>query len=38
MRIAVAASPEVAIPTLEALRASDHQLIRVISQPDKPAG
>lgn len=38
MRIAVAASPEVAIPTLEALRNSEHQLIRVISQPDKPAG
>ncbi len=38
MRIAVAASPEVAIPTLEALRNSAHQLIRVISQPDKPAG
>ena len=38
MHIAVAASPEVAIPTLEALRNSNHQLIRVISQPDKPAG
>jgi methionyl-tRNA formyltransferase len=38
MRIAVAASPEVAIPTLEALRNSEYQLIRVISQPDKPAG
>ena len=38
MRIAVAASPEVAIPTLEALRSSPHQLVRVISQPDKPAG
>lgn len=38
MRIAVAASPAVAIPTLEALRNSEHQLIRVISQPDKPAG
>ena len=38
MRIAVAASPEVAIPTLTALRDSSHQLIRVISQPDKPAG
>lgn len=38
MRIAVAASPEVAIPTIEALRDSKHQLIRVISQPDKPAG
>lgn len=38
MRIAVAASPEVAIPTLEAIRNSAHQLLRVISQPDRPAG
>lgn len=38
MRLAVAASPEVAIPTLEALVKSQHQLLRVISQPDKPAG
>ncbi len=38
MRLAVAASPEVALPTLEALRNSEHQLVRVISQPDRPAG
>jgi methionyl-tRNA formyltransferase len=38
MRLAVAASPEVALPTLTALAESSHQLIRVISQPDKPAG
>lgn len=38
MRIAVAASPEVAIPSLQALVASKHSLVRVISQPDKPAG
>lgn len=38
MRLAVAASPEVAIPTLEALAASSHELVRIISQPDKPAG
>ena len=38
MRLAVAASPEVAIPTLEALLTSEHQLIKVISQPDRPAG
>lgn len=38
MRIAVAASPEVAIPTIEAIMSSSHQLVRVISQPDKPAG
>ncbi len=38
MKLAVAASPEVAIPTLVALLDSKHSLIRVISQPDKPAG
>jgi methionyl-tRNA formyltransferase len=38
VRIAVAASPEVAIPSLEAIAASSHQLVRVISQPDRPAG
>ena len=38
MRLAVAASPEVAIPTLQALLASDHLLVKVISQPDRPAG
>ena len=38
MRLAVAASPEVAIPTLEALLSSGHELVRVISQPDRPAG
>ncbi len=38
MRIAVAASPEVAIPSLEALVKSQHTVVRVISQPDKPAG
>jgi len=38
VRIAVAASPQVAIPTIEALRGSTHELVRVISQPDRPAG
>jgi methionyl-tRNA formyltransferase len=38
MRIAVAASPKVAIPTLEAIKASSHELVRVFSQPDRPAG
>lgn len=38
MRVAVAASPQVAIPTIEALRNSPHELVRVISQPDRPAG
>lgn len=38
MLIAVAASPTVAIPTLISLRDGDHELIRIISQPDRPAG
>lgn len=38
MRIAVAATPEVAIPTLEALRLSSHELAFVITRADAPAG
>jgi methionyl-tRNA formyltransferase len=38
MRIGVAATPEVAIPTLDWLVASEHELVLVITQPDKPAG
>ena len=38
MQIAVAATPEVALPTLEALLGSDHDLFSVITQPDRPAG
>jgi methionyl-tRNA formyltransferase len=38
VRIAVAATPGVAIPTLEWLLASEHQLDLVITQPDRPSG
>jgi len=38
VRIAVAATPEVAIPTLEALRLSSHELAFVITRADAPAG
>ncbi|MDA2962792.1 MAG: methionyl-tRNA formyltransferase [Actinomycetota bacterium] len=38
MRIGVAATPEVAIPTLHWLRGSDHEIIRVISRPDRRTG
>lgn len=38
MRIAVAATPEVAIPTLDALLASEHELVCVITRPDALAG
>ena len=38
MQIAVAATPEVALPTLQALLESEHDLVSVITQPDRPAG
>ena len=34
----VAATPEVAIPSLDALLASKHELLSVITQPDRPSG
>ena len=38
MRIGVAATPSVAIPTLDWLRDSNHELSLVITRPDKPSG
>lgn len=38
MRIGVAATPDVAIPTLNWLLSSEHEIALVISQPDRPAG
>jgi methionyl-tRNA formyltransferase len=38
LRIAVAATPEVAIDSLNALRNSEFELALVITQPDRPAG
>jgi len=38
VKIAVAASPEVAIPTLEYLRSSKHELALIISRPDSQVG
>ena len=38
MRIAVAASPEAAIPTLKWIKDSTHTLVRVFSQPDRESG
>ena len=38
MKIAVAASPEVAIPTLEYLLASNHDLALILSRPDSQVG
>jgi methionyl-tRNA formyltransferase len=38
VRICIAATPSVAIPTLEAILASDHEIVSVITRPDAPAG
>jgi len=38
MRLGVAATPEVAIPTLEWLHSSKHAIELIITQPDKPSG
>jgi methionyl-tRNA formyltransferase len=38
VRLAVAATPDVAIPTLDALLESAHHIVAVITQPDRPAG
>jgi len=38
VRLGVAATPDVAIPTLNWLLDSEHELALIITQPDKPAG
>ena len=38
MRIAFAGSPAAALPTLEWLSGSKHELVRIFTQPDRPAG
>ena len=38
MRVVVAATAEVAIPTLEWLKESEHELLRVVTTPDSKAG
>lgn len=38
MRIAFAGTPLVAVPTLTALLASDHEVVLVVTRPDAPAG
>ena len=38
MRIGVAATPDVAIPTLNWLLQSEHEVSLIITQPDRPAG
>lgn len=38
MRVVFAGTPEVALPSLEALLASPHQVAAVVTRPDAPAG
>ena len=38
LRVAFAGTPEFAVPTLQALMRSPHQLVGVLTQPDRPRG
>ncbi len=38
MRIVFAGTPQVALPSLEALLASDHEVVAVLTRPDAPSG
>jgi len=38
VRVVFAGTPEVAVPALEAIAASDHELVGVVTRPDAPAG
>ncbi|HEX6151250.1 methionyl-tRNA formyltransferase [Nocardioides sp.] len=38
MRVVFAGTPEVALPSLEAIAASGHELVAVLTRPDAPAG
>ncbi|WP_340540036.1 methionyl-tRNA formyltransferase [Nocardioides sp. GXZ039] len=38
MRVVFAGTPEVAVPSLEAIAASEHELVGVVTRPDAPAG
>jgi len=38
MRVVFAGTPEVALPSLEAVAASSHELVGVVTRPDAPAG
>lgn len=38
MRVVFAGTPEVAVPVLDAIAASAHQLVGVVTRPDAPAG
>jgi methionyl-tRNA formyltransferase len=38
MRVVFAGTPEVAVPSLDAIATSEHELVGVITRPDAPAG
>jgi len=38
MRVVFAGTPEVAVPALDAIAASNHELVGVVTRPDAPAG
>ena len=38
MRIVFCGTPEVAVPSLDALVASDHEVVAVVTRPDAPSG
>jgi methionyl-tRNA formyltransferase len=38
MRLVFAGTPEVAVPALDAIAASDHELVGVVTRPDAPSG
>lgn len=38
MRLVLAGTPEVAVPSLNALVSSDHEVVAVVSRPDAPSG
>lgn len=38
MRLVVAGTPEVALPSLDAMAASSHEVVAVVTRPDAPAG
>lgn len=38
MRLVFAGTPEVALPTLDAIAASRHEIVAVVTRPDAPAG
>jgi methionyl-tRNA formyltransferase len=38
MRLVLAGTPEVAVPALDAIAGSDHELVGVVTRPDAPSG